>query len=391
MAVMQIAGGSKKKMSKSKNAGDAKKKKPALVLGEDGTGSSGGSTWDRIRKFVDDHVWQVTKDKSMDDGYRLYSAPTFYANIMFDRKMVLFAIRLRRTLGGEIRTFELETRNPSMDLTEPTIRSLDQCAISLYFNRIDRTDSDVHIDRIAASPKHNIARGQQALRMAVALCKFFGAKRARLFDSSHLPCKRVNGKGDDDNNTNSYYYQSQKSVPLRPLRILTKGEGWYESHGFRSIEQILEPIVYRNHVSALHTVDMSQLEAALQQRDVALRRSILERTEVIGQGDVDGDGGISEPKQLELRDVMQIVERNSQLLDLLDELRPRGLIKATVGKTVTAVLKADCLKAVALVKELLPRRMAFVETIGGTPITPRPAEASWRYVESLSDELIATF
>lgn len=362
--------------------------KPEFDLDTDAD-TSDMKSWERVRAFYDNHVWSESPpDTHIRDtmvSWRPKTINAQFAAVRFDGKRVLMAVKTDTTpLSGHIVSMTMETRSDS-DRFKVGWRGKHKPAVRVYWVRKDEVDCDMSILNIAASPTHNVANGNAALELALALCRRFGVPSVSLYDASSLPCSKMTPDASPSDVTDDF--DDDNMVPLRSMRILTKGDGWYESKGFRCIQQVLEPDLYRQHADALRIVSTTALRSAIGQFDAALRRCVLDRTEVVAN--VTDRGEPSAERTLKTGEVLTLLESTSATLDLFDLLDNAGMIKPTIGETVAAALRKDCGSGISLVRALLPddSQQIDVLTIGGVEAVHWPSHESWSYVRRLSPDL----
>jgi hypothetical protein len=230
---------------------------------------------------------------------------------------------------------------------------------------------NVHL--LSAKPSHGVMRGTDALQTAVALARWFGARGLELQDMSRRACP--SGKG---------------TLLLRRTRILSKGQGWYESQGFRSVVEILEPGVFQKQVPLLHRMSVETLRQALQAAFDALqdaivhhrthqsfgRLTILEYERHVESPTVHGP-----PKAASKAVTMDtLVSAMRQVSTPATALRTRS---GPLGEVIDRLIEEDCATASEVVEGLLPDttefRVVSRDVAGRDIVPPLPQLAAWVY------------
>jgi hypothetical protein len=229
-----------------------------------------------------------------------------------------------------------------------------------------------YVHLLSAKPSHGVMKGTDALGTAVALGRWFGLGGLELTDLSNKACP--SGKGE---------------LPLRRTLILSKGQGWYESQGFRSVVEIVEPGVFKKHVPLLHRMSIDTLHPALQAALEALQDALIHhRThQSFGQltileyvrhlQDPTVHAAPSKPVSMDT-----LVSTLRQVSTPATALRRRS---GTLGKVVDQLIEEDCATASEVVEGLLPSSSSlgfFVVTrdVEGKPVRPQlPQLAAWVY------------
>jgi hypothetical protein len=328
--------------------------------------------WTAMDAFLRKHAKAYGREEvyptSRWNNQAYFNGPSLRASIRSSvGTLVLFKISVQRTLSGEIARMLMRSIPP---------KSNDRSAISLSWRRQSVADCDATIQSIAASPTQGLGTGNDSLKTAIAICRSFGTRTVTLIDESKLSCARIGNKDTEPG------WGDRNNMSLRHLRILTKGEGWYESHGFKCIEQILEPKVFKEHTGALKSVSMAGFRQSVDSIDKALRRSVLERTDVIGKlREHERVGPMS------LRDVLELIDNNNKLIRAMDELKKDGLLKDTLSETLVAALPTKCELVAEFVTNLFAGSNASVVKIGGDNVPPRPHEESWAYAQGIGAEM----
>jgi hypothetical protein len=228
---------------------------------------------------------------------------------------------------------------------------------------------DVYL--LSAKPSHGVMKGTDAVATAVALGRWFGARGLELSDQSRKASPSRKG-----------------SLLLRRSRILSKGEGWYESQGFRSVVDILEPGVFQKHVPLLHRLSVKTLHSALQAASDALQDAFVHhRTHrSFGQLTVLEYGRHQQNPTVHGQEADRAVTMDTIVSALQQVSTPATSLRGhsgPLGKVVDQLIEDDCATASDLVQGLLPTSSVFLvvsRDISGQEVRPPlPQLAAWIY------------
>lgn len=233
-------------------------------------------------------------------------------------------------------------------------------ALYITWDRSDNPNGEGYIDIISAKPSHNVPTGTEAIKLAVALCKHVNSPGASLHDASSKAC------GEDG------------EVSIRPMRMLSRGQGWYESKGFHSILENIEPKVFHRHVQGLRSIKIAQMLEAVRSWDSMIRNALIshELDEGMVKGVVHDRNSKPTERPLTLSEGITLLQDLSTIQESLKTVPGNS----TLGSVIDKLSHADCKKAGKLVTALLPERSRgiFVE-LRGQSIKPWPSMTSWIY------------
>ena len=366
---------------------------PIVRLDEDEPGSHAAiNPWDRIRAFLDVHGYD--RDRTTKHGQQGGYTCKFRAS--FGLSTATFEARVSTVgvLTPHVRSVRLSTLATHPAAIDPPHSF--GTAVSMSFERDQQTNvCDGHVGLISSKPTHGVLKGTDALGMAIAIGRRFGCRSLDLSDSSSLPCPGGPVSGSPSG--------SSSPVSLRSARILSRGAGWYESKGFMSLIEALEPDTFARSVGRLHTIPLVDLVAALRAIDAAARQALCKsRT-------ADGSGGgsasiarygmhdalpeVSSPAMT--ADVVSVLSSASSALDVLLTLPKAMIAGRTLGDAVDHLLRHDCPSARLLIDALLPhgghkgRFPVMLTAADGSPVPRLPMVDgfvyAWRIVSTYTD------
>ena len=316
--------------------------------------------WEVITRFLADHSYAEVKTRWMDSSKIAVS---------YGKSRAVFDVSVHRFFTGDIRSLDMRTTTIRPKATDPP--GSYNVALSMSFDRgtaaNDREcQAEIHI--VSKKPTHGVLSGTDALGIGVAIARHVGCETVKLTDASSLHC---DGAKDGE-------------VALRRARILSRGSGWYESNGFRSVIETLHPGRFRSTVGRLHTLRIGTLMSAMTKLDAMLRPAIVDRALMsqmkLAKYDMREEAAQSVP--MSLSGVMSVVSTVSVALEIITQALENmsGAKPTTLGALVDRLLKDDCGKASALVQALLPSTDEyFVMTHGpqGRPAPPLPLQDAW--------------
>lgn len=228
----------------------------------------------------------------------------------------------------------------------------------------DASECRAYIDYISKKPSHGVLSGGDAIGIALGICRLIKCDTVEVSDASSLPCGTEN-------------------VSLRRFRILSRGSGWYESKGFKSVAEVLGSAAYRRTVAKLHKLPLPQLIEKMTAIDTIVRSAIASpdrdvvRRMVVAKHVMTSEQPelISPPSVMHLASILANV---SVALEVMRDSKVTG----TLGALMDHVMAADCHKARALVNALLPWEDAyFVIMVGpdGRPAPKLPQLKAWLF------------
>jgi hypothetical protein len=233
-------------------------------------------------------------------------------------------------------------------------------ALYITWDRSEHPDGDAYINIISAKPSHNVPTGTDAIKLAVALCQHVNSPGASLYDASSKAC------GEDG------------EVSIRPTRMLSQGEGWYESKGFHSVLENIEPKVFQRHVQGLRSIKVSKMLDAVNSWDSLIRSALIshELDEGRVKGVVHDRNSKPAERALTLSEGITLLQDLSTIHESLKSVPG----KSTLGEVIDELNRSDCKQAGKLVTALLPEgeQGVFVE-LRGKSVKPWPSMTSWIY------------
>ena len=300
-----------------------------------------GNPWDRMRAFLDRHGYGWSQAGDPSTRRCRFRATYGASSATFEALLRTFG-----TNGEHVRSLRLNSVTTDPEAVDPP-SGFGQ-AVSMSFERERADVCDGHVGIISSKPSHGVVSGNDAIGMVVAIGRRFGCRSLDLSDASTKTCP-----------------EDGKSYNLRTARILSKGAGWYESKGFRSLIEELEPDTFARTVGRLHAIPLGDLIEALSAIDAAVRGALWSgkggESKRIGKMRVAMyDSNHAEPEILSpptTSDLVRLIDTASVALDVLSSRLPRAWIKGkTLGGAVDRLLKEDCPAARRLVDALLPKR-----------------------------------
>lgn len=293
---------------------------------------------------------------------------------------------------GDITSLSVDTRTTRPSAIDPPAGY--EKAVSMRFERepvsLDASRAcSGHVNLISKKPSQGVASGTDALGIAVALGRLFGCRSLALWDASRLPCEAGTGK--------------ESNISLRTARILSKGAGWYESHGFRSLVEALEPRQYARTVGRLHSIPLDAMRSWLEASDAALRAALCASSASpsarpgvgalrIAKYKMDaGEPDVADPPSVST--VVDCLRSTSVALDVLFFSKNASKLSAlktckTLGDAVEYLIGGDCVAAGALVGALLPSGSPTFDVVvrapDGSAVPPPPLLDAWVFAWRLT-------
>ena len=357
---------------------DAGTFRPAL-----GAAAAARDPWGEIRRFLETHGYNRTEPRWGGAGFNCKF------RVRRGRSVAVFDAFVSTLLDGELQGVNIETTTTKPASVDPT-NSMSH-AVKMQFDRKEVRSCTGEIRYISKKPSQGVVSGTDALAIAIAIGRRFGCGTLELYDASSLPCEG-------------------KAIGLRAARILSRGAGWYESKGFRSLIEALEPNKYAKTVARLHTIPVDDLVASLSSIDRAVRSALCASSSAADGSSRFGrmaiakyDMSSSTPKvvsgaDLSTTDVFSAMQSSSVALEELVRTSAKNKKKnATLGDAMDALLRTNCASAGRMVTALLPyaggnSSDAFVVVTrgpSGDPVAPLPMlEAwvfAWRLLKSYGD------
>jgi len=332
--------------------------------------------WGALDRFITEHSYSATKNPW-----------TSKIAVSYGKSRAVLEVSVNRLFTGDISEVDFKTTVVRLDATDPP--NSYPYAISLSFDRGNISNDKecrANLNLVSQKPTHGVLSGTDALGMAISLCRHVGCNTVQLYDASSLSCDGVE-EGD--------------RVSLRRARILSRGAGWYESKGFRSVIETLDPGRFRSTIGKLHMLRIGMLMNAMTKLDAILRRAVVDRGVMSKLKMAKYDMHTDEPKVVappSLKALVSVVSNVSVALDVMTqaiadlEKKKRARMPATLGALVDHLISEDCQKASVLVEALLPESdVYFVVTHGpdGEAAPPMPhLEAwvfAWRVTQTFGD------
>jgi hypothetical protein len=370
----------KKKPSQMKNKKTrrttAHRLRSELVLPDDALSRSGerGDAWDRLRYMLAEHMY----DRKLG---RVANNETGRLNVGFRHVHVSFDVEATKLFTGDLMEVYMVTRVLDPDASD-TYGSLE--GIHLQFRRGHDTlvsKCVAELMSISKKPSQGLLTGRDALDTAIALCRHIGCSAVNLHDGARIQCTGQ---------------QQEQEVHLRKALILSRGAGWYESRGFRSIVESLDPVRFRRMVPRLHTIRLVDLLKGLRQHDALLRSALLDADAAARMGVISysafaipGGGSDEAPVVVPptVEDLLGMMSRVAFPLQVLEERNMKlgggAPLLGTLGGFVEEMLSSDCVTAAKFTDALLPWHNTYVvlrRGPDGRPVAPLPQEDAWVYV-----------
>ncbi len=314
-----------------------------------------------------DHIWK----HGVPEFLKTHVADDI-VSVKCGTKVVRFAVNIKMLpLSGNVVALHLESLPRENTATNSSEYST---GLSIRMQRTGVDDVAANVDTLEAIHDHNIPNAQYAVKMVTAILAYFGFRTATFRDHARLTCDQAIG----DEGPSMELWDDDKSsggnaiVPMCSYRILTKGEGWYEAYGLRSLAQLLEPEMHKACMSALPTTDVAEIVACTVQLQAAVSKAIVDKSIVTGTS-IKAVSRSREPYSLPIRETTTVLQWTSQLLVSLDGCRGK------VKDVVESIFREDCEKGVELVNLLFRKRTIFVDAIDGVPVSKWPQEQAWMY------------
>ena len=302
----------------------------------------------------------------MRDVEKSQSTTTGLLDIAFGKSQATFDVQINFLFTGDVLSVDMDST-----VRKPTVKDPAHgfpVGLSMSFTRTgpSETSSAASADQMFASihlvskkPSHGIMSGTDAISIAIHLSRYFRCQAIEIYDASHIHC------------------DSEKNYSLRKARILSKGSGWYESKGFRSIIEVLHPKTFQKTVGQLHTIPTDVLIEHFEGIDAIVRTCIVKRSAVKGLVVKRyGAVGDCEEGQATARDLAHLVGSVSTSLEILEKHKD----KKTVGDVMDHVMAKDCKTAADLVSSLLPQSSHFIvlqRKPDGSEAPKMPMESAW--------------
>ncbi len=312
--------------------------------------------WGSMQRFIDAHGYACS-----DDGW---GQKTCKIDVQHGTSRATLDVQFRRLFTGDLLRVDVTSTVVAPKANDPP--SGFDAALSMSFKRNDARECGGHVNVISKKPTHGVRSGSDALGIAIALGRLFGCAALELQDASSLPCPGAAGG----------------RVALRNARILSRGAGWYESKGFRSLVEALEPGRFKGTVGRLHAIPLKDMLRALRDVDAAARAALCGGDSNKGvriakyKKDAAMPGVTEKPSTSE---VVAVLQRASTALEALEALE-LGNNGTTLGDAVDRLLKRDCAASDRLVEALLPGSETFDVLLSdpdGKPVEPWPKLEAW--------------
>lgn len=320
--------------------------------------------WTQLEELLKKHA------KRGDDT--MYSVPTYRMAVKYGKSSAVLLFKVAYLFMGAIQDVTLESITIKPNKKDPPGY---ENAIHMTLDRGNQEsiyECRANITLISKKPSHGVMSGGDALSIALGLCKKIGCNSVYLYDASNLPCG--NGK-----------------VPLRRLRILTRGSGWYESHGFKSIIEVLQPTVYQSNLALLHKQPLAPLMEKMGEIDAIIRAAIatpargaLKRMRAVIHKRGSMETELASPPSMV--DLTMVLANISTALEVMQSIKA-GQAR-TLGEIVIKAMDEDCNKGSSLINALLPNSDKYIvltADIDGKPVPQIPHLEAWLYAWRISD------
>jgi hypothetical protein len=266
-------------------------------------------------------------------------------DIKFGKTIVKLEMRLNYILTGDLRQVIAETMVTRLGVQDPIGAYRKAIVMTFFRPNSNAKKMSIELGILSKKPSHGVATGTDALNIVVALAKHLNCKVVILTDASTVECGL------------------NKSYSLRQARILSKGAGWYESKGFKSLIESLHPRQYNANVPKLHGIPLKELVQVLGHIDAALRAIILDRKSIKRCKVIKYTTGDLGPKLINatFKDIIEIVNHVSVPLDIISSNSNSKDLKGTLGAFIDRMIGHDCAIAADIVNALLPYSSEYVE------------------------------
>ena len=285
--------------------------------------------------------------------------------VVYGSSRAILQVGVRTMFTGDVESAEFRTVTVDPGAADPPDGF--EHAVHMTLARPDGGPAcEAELHAVSKKPSHGVRSGTDAVGMAIALCRLLGCRAVKLYDGSRLGCP-----------------EADAPMSLRKARILSRGSGWYESKGFRSVIETLDPGRFRQHVPKLHSLRLRPLMACLEAQDAALRRAVADApaaarmTVHVHHHDSSKVDVVSPPA---LKDIVAIIDSVSVALDILRRVAGPRPGARTLGKVVDDLIARDCKSASQLVDSLLPDTQRFLVLVhgpDGSPVPPLPHLDAW--------------
>ena len=320
-----------------------------------------------------DEIERVLSDYLRKDGHILacaYTNDQSQARVRFKVDVERVRYDTRRQLLSRVSFQTVDKKRP---VREGGAQE-SEAGIHVIFDRnVDRPhEVRAQIINIRKNVAQGVRSGTFAIQLALALCARLGARTAHLFDASHIACRSSAG------------FKKPVEISLRALHILTQGNGWYDSYGFKTVFERVDAATFQKHARKLRGIRVSDLIDAV--------RTVFEKTrEAIIASDDDnntatgfvfvstpgapssttpGSPAMDSTRTLDTKAVLKLFKRSAafltaaKLVPITPDLR--------LGKFVSMLLQKDCSAAAKVVHFIFPKRkyIALLK-FNGRPIVPK--------------------
>ncbi|GAX86471.1 hypothetical protein CEUSTIGMA_g13881.t1 [Chlamydomonas eustigma] len=308
--------------------------------------------WAAIKKFIDAHGYEREEN--------WYGGETCKVDVVHGSSRATLVVGCNRLFTGELIKVDVNSTVVAPKAKDPP--DAFSHGLSIAFERKEARVCQGYVNLISKKPTHGVRSGNDALGMAIAIGRIFGCIWLELQDASSLPCAGVDG-----------------SINLRKLRILSKGAGWYESKGFRSIVEALEPGKFAGTVGRLHSIPLKDLLRALRGIDAAARAALCDPPNSHGMRIASYKLNAAEPVVISgppsTLDVIAMLQNASAALEAFQKITHAS----TLGNAVDRLIQKDCMAADRLIHALFPTSAFKVMLSGpdGGPVEPLPRLEAW--------------
>lgn len=328
--------------------------------------------WPRIAAFI---------AKNATPPVTQYRQEVSILRTRFKGRPVVFEVIAFRLFTGELKEINLRTTVTRPKLANP-LEPFDH-AIRMEIHRGTMSATAVraavaYLGTISKKPSHGLDSGSDSLELALRLCRALGCSNVSLFDASHLPCS---------------VKHANVNVPLRAARILARGSGWYESRGFHSLLEDLNPAQHRLLVDRLHRLPLKDLTKNLADIDRSLRQAILAPS--LAKTSIQVHDQMSEKfstRTATVADIVAIMGSVSVALGVMQDGKPESSSKSsskprTLGAFMDSLVVGErCEDASRFIRALLDGQedgkvmTMLLKDADGAPVPQLLEKDSWLYV-----------
>lgn len=316
--------------------------------------SSKLQTWKTIEAFITKYGYAHTKEEYESMEYHIYRIDVKYKSSFASIKTIVSYL-----FTGDIIKVEMTTQTTDVNIVDPEGSIMS--AFDILFERTpDAIQCISRIREISKKPSHGVTTGSDALNMAIQLCRHFNCKIVQLNDGSNIHCTDI----------------SSSTVTLRKARILSRGSGWYESYGFRSVIEYLHPAKYKS-IKKLHKIPLNEMINCMTNLNTILREAIIEKITIneVFKYSLKKHG--PEKVKPSLKDVIAMANQICVSLDIMKEHQDKY---ETLGHLIDFLIQNKCAVAGDLVNALFPESTEYCTIVNEPGL---PLQKTWIFAWQL--------